>query len=70
MNYNDKARELVEKFRFIPLDHENVEPTDIYKQCALIAVDEILDATKIIVSDNEIIYSNNWQSVKTAITKM
>ena len=67
-----KAKELVGMFNFIPLDHENVEPNDIHKQCALIAVDEILKSLVYCVECKieQTQESNYWQQVKSEITKL
>ena len=68
MNPKDKAQELVDKYRTyvvmwaggIEVSNQNV------KQCALIAVDEIID---IISSDESaiIVQLQYWQQVKTEI---
>jgi len=63
MEAKEKARELVEKF-------SNVALLDSYeaKQCALIAVDEILKANKVWYEDS--IPYKYWNEVKKEIEKL
>jgi hypothetical protein len=61
MTPKDKAKELVDKFTVVGLQQRNEGI-----QCALIAVDEILDVLNVI--DNfEMIY---WEQVKQEIEKL
>lgn len=78
MNSNEKAKELVEKFRLNVLDYEGCSINEHKaKQCALIAVDEMLK--------NGVLYNNTeeltidcepnqtfgyWQSVKSEIENL
>ena len=64
MNAKEKAIQLVFKFDKIIFLTDKVEP----KQCALIAVDEIIDNEKIDnLEDNNLSY---WQEVKSEIEKL
>ena len=52
----EKAKELIDKFHLKVLDREGTSAMNGFeaKQCALIAVDEIIEALEI----------NNWQNIK------
>ena len=70
MTPKEKAKELVDKYNFlkeifIPSIHEQ-------KQCALIAVDEILDAITFNMYDEDAYNKedNYWQEVKQEIEKL
>ena len=76
-----KAKELVERFRNtgikdIDLYDISTIRTKIAKQCALIAVDEILDELSDYRCENSDCQQNNgysidyWQQVKSEITKL
>jgi hypothetical protein len=70
MTPKEKARELVEKFRLNVLDYEGCSINEHKaKQCALIAVDEILE---IVASDDSaiIVELQFWQEVKKEIEKL
>lgn len=69
MTPKDKAQELVEKFYFNVLDRDGTGAMNRFevKQCALIAVDEILE----VVEDNCLEFDDNyWQEVKQEIEKI
>jgi hypothetical protein len=64
----EKARKLVQKIHELDLDRDDYNGItwSMAKQCALIAVDEILDVLNVI--DNfEMIY---WEQVKQEIEKL
>ena len=63
MTPKEKAKELVDKM----LDVYNID--DIAIDCALIAVDEILDSRPAI-TDSQIEYQNYWEEVKTEISNL
>lgn len=73
MKAKNKAKELLD--RYAPLakywDCYNDEPLEENnaKQCALIAVNEILDSRPEI-TDSQIEYQNYWQEVKKEIEKL
>ncbi len=66
MTAKQKAEELILKFREVPIEDSVMWYVgyEISKECALIAVDEILDA----VGTNYSI--NYWQEVKQEIEKL
>ena len=64
MTPKEKAKELVEKFKYISYDLDDI---DNHKECALIAVDEILKIGSVIVDYNTRDY---WQEVKKLIEKL
>ena len=78
----EKARELVDKFYKKQVEILNKNGTteldsvecDIAKQCALIAVDEILKASTIKQSEHDkckfVYIDEYWQQVKTEIEKL
>lgn len=61
MTPKDKAKELINKFSLVGLQQRNEGV-----QCALIAVDEILDINSV---DKDYDLSNYWQEVKQEILK-
>jgi hypothetical protein len=63
MTAKEKSRELVDNF--IGTQRGFVMPIIIAKQCALIAVDEILNANQIWYADS--VPSKYWQEVKAEI---
>lgn len=76
MTTKEKAKELVNKFMFTPFNIQ--ENTDDFKfkiliqakQCALIAVDEIINSvviTDLTIAENQFIY---WEEVKQEIDKL
>ena len=69
MTPNEKAEELVERFRMNVLDWEGCSINEHKaKQCALIAVDEILKVASFYNdSQAEVTY---WQEVKQEITNL
>ena len=61
MKSKDKAKELVDKFQFILTEKQ------FGKQCALIAVDEVIDN----IEDDYMHYELDWwQEVKQEINKL
>ncbi len=72
MTPQQKAKELVNKFyRIIPLDKMTLD-FDLAKKCALIAVDELLEATKrydYTLGPNPS-YNDYWLKVKYQIEKI
>ena len=67
MTSKDKAIELVDKFRLNVLDYNGNSINRLEaKQCALMSVDEIINANKS-VWENENTY---WQEVKQEIEKL
>jgi hypothetical protein len=66
----EKARELISKFQHPPSALEHTEcdclHIDIAKECALIAVDEILSINSV---DKDEDLSNYWEQVKQEIEK-
>lgn len=68
MTPKEKAHELVEKFKpFARGDDDSLAEKFNAKQCALIAVDEILDINSV---DKDYDLSDYWQQVKTEIEKL
>ena len=81
MNYEEKAKELVDKFRDEIMNHAPLDVTrsddlsaleeldNSAKKCALVAVDEILSNEKLDFNEHEAIVTNlnYWQKVKEAI---
>ena len=70
MTHKEKAKELVDSFRWIDLSYMNIEPMDVYKECALITVDYILELSG---TDN-VRYTDSffeyWRKVKIEIQKL
>jgi|688.fasta_scaffold08696_5 hypothetical protein len=74
MTPKDKAQELVDKFIVHTRVYHEVLGWEDYiesaKQCALIAVDEIIEATKHVVDRpdfNGIVFNTYWEQVKAEI---
>jgi hypothetical protein len=69
MTPKEKAEELFDKFRVKVLDRDGTSAMNGFeaKQCALIAVDEILLITR---ESYDIDHINWWQEVKTEIEKL
>ncbi len=67
MTPKEKAQELYDKYEFVYI--QNYTSKHEVKQCALIAVDEILNSRPAI-TDSQIEYQNYWQQVKTEIEKL
>ena len=63
MSPKEKAEELIEQYITVRWD---IDP-DTAKQCALIAVDEILDSNMIHLHLHQMDY---WEEVKTEIEKL
>ncbi len=89
MTPKEKAKELIDSYRIILMNEDTecgneILCTSIAKQCALIAVDEILEATVIYVAIRERVnysktgfdnvvhskYDKFWQEVKQEIEKL
>jgi hypothetical protein len=71
MTPKETADKLVNKYNYLLSTHIFNGTFDIAKQCALIAVDEILDASPMYYTGFE--YESNleyWQQVKTEIKKL
>ena len=67
MTPKEKAKELVDKyFEFM----HHINPWDKAKQCALIAVDEILNVTHSDKRANSPFDKEYWQKVKIEIEKL
>jgi len=64
MTPKEKAKELIDKYQFVYI--QNYTSMFEVKQCALIAVDEILDIVKHIDVDSE----DYWQEVKQEIINL
>jgi hypothetical protein len=85
MTPQEKAQELVSKFKEVEI-YLSIEPTDIdlkikyitsssytAKQCALIAVEEIINANGLHPNDTDYDYNKAevyWEQVKTEIEKL
>jgi len=76
MNPKEKAKQLVNKFMSATMtlvaDYEWVEDINSAKQCALIAVNEILNVYELLDEDADIMFKtelNYWQETKQEIEK-
>ena len=67
MTPQEKAKELVDKFYFDLPQWVNTEDA---KTCALIAVDEILNAIRYTDAENDLGYVGFWNKVKNEIEKL
>ena len=70
MTPKEKAIELVESMTFHCYECGG---SDNAKQCALIAVDEIIEATKTEIDRPDyygVVYSKYWEEVKTELEKL
>ena len=66
MNTKDKAKDLVLKYSILKDGHN-----DLVKQCALIAVDEIMNCDwHIPTREQHKKWTNYWQEVKNEIEKL
>jgi hypothetical protein len=75
MEAKEKAKELVNNYRVILMQTDTdagqeILCTSIAKQCALIAVDEILKELESIDDGQTVIPYNYWQQVKTEINNL
>ena len=71
MTPKEKAQELIDKMKRPLNDDYFVDYNPYYKQCALIAVDEIIKSNPINFDENEnCIASNWWEQVKQEIEKI
>jgi hypothetical protein len=68
MTPKEKAKELVNKFYVILMkkNYPNVAQMDVAKECALIAVDEILEPFRKVLPSSR----NYWEEVKQEIEKL
>ena len=64
MKAKEKAKELIDKYQFVYI--QNYTSMFEVKQCALIAVDEIIDLVKHIDVDSE----DYWEEVKQEIINL
>ncbi len=71
-NHKEKAKQLVEKFKLEPIKPLCIMHPQHSKQCALIAVDEIIRSNPHSNPLNTRVYStfNYWIEVKTEIEKL
>ena len=69
MTPKEKAKELVDKFKLNTGANTKI---NIYvaKQCALIAVDEIIQAIRFTDAKSDLGYVGYWQEVKNEIEKL
>ena len=74
MTAQEKAKELVDKFLYANKGHfyqdSPLEDLEAAKECALVAVDEIINSVVInnlIIAENQFIY---WEEVKQEIEKL
>ena len=67
MTPKDKASELINKFKLDPIKPICIMHYEHSKQCALIAVDEILNAIK---PFEKSLGKDNWEEVKQEIKKL
>ena len=73
MTPKEKAKELFMDMKYhIPYVHDPTEPSEdkIAKECALIAIDEILESHYFILSGVKPSIYNYWQEVKQEIEKL
>ncbi len=74
MTPKEQAKELVNKFYVILMkkNYPNVAQMDAAKECALIAIDEILDLNKIASLRRDVVYMELefWLEVKQEIEKL
>jgi hypothetical protein len=76
MKAKEKAENLVNRYRMVLMNEDTncgheILCTSIAKQCAIIAVDEILSATNEMVDENTGYYTDEyWNEVKTEIEKI
>jgi len=68
MKAKEKAKELVDKFlQYTPAEEEYEYP--YAKQCALIAVEEIINSRPAI-TDSQVEYNNFWNDVKSELQSL
>lgn len=69
MTSKEKAKELIDKFWYVEPE-ESCDGMEYHmaQQCALIAVDEILENNKILFED--VLSDQYWQEVKNEIEKL
>ncbi len=73
MSPKEKAQELFDKYYFAIKDHKYHYVTQTSKQCALIAVKEVLSVYKSLSEDDDILFPKEteyWQQVKTEIENL
>jgi hypothetical protein len=70
MTPEEKAKELISDYCRISTSNDTSIPYKIAKQCALIAVDEILKVIATLDEDSDLMFPNEyiyWEQVKSAI---
>jgi hypothetical protein len=72
MTPQEKAKELVEKMYLVHSNFASEITMYFAKQCALIAIDEILNISYFIhePTEDDELYKNYWQQVKQEIEKL
>ena len=69
MTPKEKAKELFDKYEdYVRVYNDDTPRTDMQKQCALIAVDEILNNDNAFIQTN--LQNNYWKDVKQEIEKL
>lgn len=69
MNTKEKAEELILKFMRLQEPNYNWFHSKLAKQCALIAVDEIL-SSRPVITDSQVEYNNFWNDVKSELQSL
>lgn len=71
MKPKEKAHELFSKYSYLSESHIPTLGVKVAKQCALIAVDEILESDWFIpTKEDKINWNNYWKEVKQEIEKL
>ena len=77
MSPEEKAKELVEKYRGVAhsdfhnqTGYDEAQREENQKQCALIAVDEIIQAIRYTAAKSDLGYVGYWNKVKQEIEKL
>lgn len=71
MTPKDKANELFDKYYIICQEYtEEIQCSIQAQQCALIAVDELIDFAKLTDATNGWDHLNYWQEIKQEIEKL
>jgi cell fate (sporulation/competence/biofilm development) regulator YmcA (YheA/YmcA/DUF963 family) len=70
MESKEKAKELVDRFRNVDYlkDYEGMDE-ELAQQCAIIAVDEIINSRPAI-TDSQVDYQDYWRQVKQEIENL
>ena len=69
MTPKEKAEELILKFMRLQEPNYNWFHSKLAKQCALIAVDEIL-SSRPVITDSQVEYNNFWNDVKSELQSL